>query len=277
MLPIFFYIHKYSKLPLSISRQALFFYTLFALSGCTPLSLQEQNELGDQVSEEIEKTSNLLSDQELNQYINAIAEQFISQPPETGHDFTIHIVASKAFNAFAVAGGNIYITTGLIKGCRNVSELASIIAHEVAHIKLGHIEESYRANKVSKTIADFTGITLAIATANPFLIGAGDLFANVGSKAYVTTHSRNSEREADELAFQMMLSTGYDVRSQLTIFSRLEIASSTRKSQLPFLTTHPLPSDRVEDVKLRISLLKGYRPDIISDAGLLESIQTTLP
>jgi len=90
-----------------------------------------------------------------------------------------------------------------------VFKLASILAHEIAHVKASHISTNYRYFQTSNTIAELAGITLAIATGNPFVAGAGDVTANMGSSAFIGAYSRESEREADELAFRIMQNAGY--------------------------------------------------------------------
>ena len=142
-------------------------------------------------------------------YIERLINKLLSVSPSTSQGITFRIIESDTFSAFAIPGGNIYLTKGTIMACRNVSELASIIAHEIAHVKAGHISTNYRRFQTSNTIAELAGITLAIATGNPFVAGAGDVTANMGSSAFIGAYSRESEREADELAFRIMQNAGY--------------------------------------------------------------------
>ena len=103
--------------------------TLFLLVSCAQITLEEESELGESFVDEINKSVTIISDQEINLYITELANQLLNVAPYTAHTFTFYIIDDSGFNAFAIAGDNIYLTSGTILRVRNVSELASILEH----------------------------------------------------------------------------------------------------------------------------------------------------
>lgn len=254
-------------------------WTLSAMavvSGCGVLSWEQESRIGEEQVAEIARTSSLVSDNEIIEYIGNLTTKLLAASPPTSQQISFRIIHSNVFSAFAIPGGNIYLTTGTIMACNNVSELASILAHEIGHVQAGHISRDYRRYQTSRTAAELAGITLAVVTGNPFVAGAGDLAANLGSSVYIGVHSRDSEREADELAFLIMQEAGYDPRSQITLLMRLAVFSIGQSTTPPFLLTHPLPDERVDDASIRSQLLSGSQRYTVNDGGRLESIQSKL-
>ena len=260
----------------NLSRNFLLLSVMFVVSGCGALSLEQESRLGEEGIASIASTTTLVSDAEVVTYIDQLTAILLSASPPTSQVITLRIINSEVFSAFSIAGGNIYLTTGTILACRNVSELASILAHEIAHVNQGHISKAYRRNQASRTIAELAGITLALATGNPFVAGVGDLTANLGSSAYIGIHSRASEREADELAFHIMQGAGYDPRSQLTLLVRLRALTLGLETPPPFLLTHPLPEERIAETESRLQGITEYQGYTVNDKGKLEAIQRRL-
>ncbi|MBL4819618.1 MAG: M48 family metalloprotease [Gammaproteobacteria bacterium] len=249
---------------------------MILISGCGALSLDEENRLGDEEVIRIASNTSGVTDPEIIAYIDEVVANLLAASPAGAQEITLRIINSEAFNSFAIAGGNIYLTTGTILACRNVSELASILAHEIAHVKQGHITNGYRRYQASRKTAQLAGITLAIATGNPFIAGAGDVAANMGSSIYIGIHSRASETEADELAYHIMQGAGYDPRSQLTLLARLRISTIGQEIPPPFLLTHPLPQERMTETENRLRLFTEKKGFKVNDEGRLEAIQNRL-
>ena len=246
------------------------------LSACSTLSMEDEFQIGEEQVREIASSTSLVTDETVIAYIDDLTGRLLAATTPNSYEIKFRIIASDAFSAFAIPGGNIYLTKGTIKASRNVSELASILAHEISHVKRGHIRDTYRRFQTSKRGADFAGIALAILTGNPFIAGAGDLAANLGSGVYIGTHSRDREREADADAFRIMSDAGFDPRSQLTLLARLSIFMIDQETPPPMLMTHPLPDERVEEVRNRLQQPLDKQIVIINDKGRLEAIQARL-
>jgi len=213
---------------------------------------------------------------EVADFLLDLSERLAVELPPLPYEIRVRLIVSEAANAFAVAGGNIYLTTGMLLGVRNVAELASVLAHEMGHVQAGHISQNYNRFRGASAAAELSVVTLALITGNPFLAGAGDVVTDVGSTAYITSHSREAEREADQLAFDLMLAAGYDPRSQLTLLSRLYLASLDLQTAPAFLLTHPLPAERIEDSQVRLANLTGFDALQVNDNGRLETVKRRL-
>ena len=247
-----------------------------ALSQCGSLSREDEQRLAEQQVAQLESEVTVVGNRDVAQYIDQLGTRLLAVIPDQSYQYRFRVVRSDVLNAFALAGGNIYLTTGAILASRNIAELASILAHEIAHSQAGHIREHFYRFRNSRTTAELTGITLALITGNPFLAGAGDVAANLGTSAYIASHTRDAEREADARAFAMMRAAGFDPRSQLTLLARLHVASINQQVPMPFLLSHPLPAERVEEARARLTGLAEEQQLQVNDAGSLEEIQQIL-
>ena len=152
---------------------------IFMCSACTSLTPEEEMAIGDAQVQEINASMKLIDDPVVVNYVDALVKQLLAvttAPP----DIEIRIIATDGFNAFAISGNNVYLTAGTIKASANVAELASIIAHELAHVIEGHQRRFYRSFKATRAVANVAGVALALATGNPFLIGAGGVASDIG-------------------------------------------------------------------------------------------------
>jgi beta-barrel assembly-enhancing protease len=231
--------------------------------------------LGAEQVQEINASLQLVNDAAVSTYIDALVAQLLADIPAP-EGINVRIIDSDGFNAFAISGNNIYLTAGAIKASNNIAELASILAHELAHVLQGDQRQFYRSFKTTRTLANMAGVALALATGNPFLIGAGGIASDVGASTYISTHTRIQERAADELAFRLMLDAGFDPRSQLTLFSRLNIYANNRPDVPVFLQTHPLPQERIENTQARLASLPSGQRLRVGDSGALEEIKGRL-
>jgi predicted Zn-dependent protease len=243
-------------------------------SACTSLTPEEEIAIGDAQVQEINASIKLIDDPVVVNYVDALVKQLLASTTAPD-DIKVRIIDTDGFNAFAISGNNVYLTAGTIKASNNVAELASIVAHELAHVIEGHQRRFYRSFKATRAVANVAGIALALATGNPFLVGAGGVASDIGASTYINTHTREQERAADELAFKLMLDAGYDPRSQLTLFGRLDLYRD--RPDIPvFLQTHPLPKERIQNTQARLAALPAGLRLRVHDDGALENIKSHL-
>lgn len=254
---------------------AISFLLILMCSACASMTPEEAAALGEQQVQEINASIELIDDPAVLAYVDAlVTELLVGQPALDGIE--VRIIANDGFNAFAISGSNIYLTAGTIKASNNVAELASILAHELAHVIHGDQREFYRSFNATRAAANVAGVALALATGNPFLVGAGGVASDIGATTYINTHTRAQERAADELAFNLMLAAGYDPRSQLTLFGRLDLYRGDRPDIPAFLQTHPLPQERIESTQARLASLPAGPRLRVHDDGALDKIKTRL-
>ncbi len=243
-------------------------------SACASLTPEEEMAMGEEQVQEINASIQLIDDPDVVNYVDVLVKQLLAGT-STPDDVTVRIIDTDNFNAFAISGNNIYLTAGTIKASNNVAELASIVAHELAHVIEGHQRSFYRSRKATRAVANVAGVALALATGNPFLVGAGGVASDIGASTYINTHTREQERAADEVAFKLMLDAGYDPRSQLTLFGRLDLYRD-RPDMPAFLQTHPLPQERIQNTQARLASVPGGPRLRVHDDGALENIKTRL-
>lgn len=174
------------------------------------------------------------------------------------YEFDFHLLAdSKTVNAFALPGGQIFITRALFSQLETEGQLAGVLAHEVGHVIERHGAEHMAKQQLTQ------GLTTAVATAsdNP---GSAVLAQAVGSMLNMK-YGRQDELESDEWGIRLTVEAGYDPRAMIGVMQILERATGGSK-QPEFMSTHPNPGNRIEHIKSNIEnafpngLPSGLRP-----------------
>ncbi len=219
------------------------------------LSPQLERKLGEVIMMQGRRDPTFIQDAEITQYLNRMGHRLASFVPSGVPDIDVFGVRDPVINAFAMPGGFIGINTGLIVSSGNESELAGVMAHEIAHVTQRHIARGFTQQKQSAHIA-FAAIAASLLAA---LSGQGQLAAGVaafGQAAAVDRQlgfSRDAEREADRIGFEMLRKAGYDPDGMAQMFGRLMNASRLNEGQGGgvYATTHPLSIDRMSDMQNR--------------------------
>ena len=239
-----------SKLLKSLA--ALVMIIVVTLASSSPLfafSYEDERKVGKEIYDSIKDAGFLVEDEELNAYINEIGNRLVKQGDQYPLDFTFSIIRSSGINAFATPGGYIYLFTGLIKLAEDESQIAGVLAHEIAHVKARHIARMI-AQQRKQTIG-----TLAAMIAGAFLGGGEGLAAAAGlASATAATmslkYSREHEEEADRLGMAYMTSIGYDGQGMLD-FLRIMRFNQYYSSAIPsYFLTHPETSERIRYLTL---------------------------
>ena len=183
----------------------------------------------------------------LKNYIESLGNFLVSTSELSEKKFTFTILDTPIINAFALPGGYIYVTRGLIYLCQNEAQLAGVIAHEI-----GHVTARHSARRYTKTVG--TGIfiqVLNIFSKNAFL----NNFLGQSAQLYLLSYSRSQEYQADQLAVRYMTRAGFDAKEMASFLKLMEEFSNIQKriykienkvSEL--LQTHPNSSKRVQEV-----------------------------
>ena len=177
--------------------------------GATTATLSQDRELGLKILRDFRRRLPVVEDPELNSWIRSIGNRLSSKAPRHGKLYFL-IVKNPDVNAFATAGGVIVINTGLILNADLESELAAVVAHEIAHITQNHL-----SRMVAKSKGDVLGTSVAILAG----LAAGSVSADAGS-AIITTaiaaqqhkqlsFSRGMEAEADRVGIRILSSAGF--------------------------------------------------------------------
>lgn len=225
---------------------------VLVLSGCATsgvnrgdanlVSLEEEWRLGAQLEQELAGQLRLVNDRAALAYINEIGQRIVSQTEMANLPWEFHIVADPAINAFNIPGGHVYVNTGLIAAADNVSELAGVMAHEIAHGVGRHgTERLTKAHGINIAAGVLLGQQVSVVE---------QIVAQVAAGGAIAKFSRNDEREADRLGIRYMAQAGYDPNGMASMFEELLEQRQRRPSSLEqFFSTHPLTEDRIENAR----------------------------
>lgn len=214
------------------------------------LSELDEQRLGREFIRNARQSMPFVEDPELTAYIRDLGRRIASSGDEPASDFRFYLIRDSALNAFAVPGGHIAVNTGLIMATESEAELASVIAHEVAHVTQHHL-----ARMLDQSRGE--GLKMLGALAAAILLGgqagqAAVVAANASAIENRLEYSRGFEKEADGIGLQTLARAGYDPRAMPTFFERLQRWARVYDSGAPeFLRTHPLTTDRIADTRVR--------------------------
>ncbi|QJA06071.1 M48 family metalloprotease [Thermosulfurimonas marina] len=220
----------------------LFFWALPALALMSP---EEEAELGQKILSEIRAQAQIIEDPEITQYLERIGHRLLRQAGPHYFPFRFLVLKDSSLNAFALPGGYIFFTSGLIEEVDREDELAAVMAHEMAHVQARHVARRLEALK-----------RLQIATAGLSLAGlllgggkAGSAVAVTSSALALTralAYSRADEEEADRLGFEYLVKAGYDPAAFLSILEKITRHRWLLTETGPnYLLTHPAPPERI--------------------------------
>lgn len=221
------------------------------------ISIEEEWQLGQQLSQDIEKQIKLNNDPAVNAYVRSVGQRIVAQSPAPFHQlpWQFHVVDDPAINAFAIPGGHVYVHTGLIANADNASELAGVMAHEISHVVARHSTEQLSRQYGLSILA---GVALG---QNPGQLT--QIAAQIVAGGALARFSREAEREADELGIKAMAAAGFNPIGMATMFEELlEHSKGDSGRVAQFFSTHPLTEERVRDARKRAQQ--------IGDRGVLD-------
>jgi predicted Zn-dependent protease len=191
-------------------------------------------------------------DPEATAYLNILGNRLVSNSADARQDFEFFLVNDPSLNAFALPGGYIGVNTGTIITAQSESELAAVLAHEIAHVTQHHMARMV-SQEGQLTMAMLGAMVLAILARNS---QAGSAAAAIGQASAITAQisfTREFEREADRLGFVTLEKSGFDVRAMAAFFVRLQKAGRLYENNAPaYLRTHPVTSERIADAENRM-------------------------
>lgn len=214
--------------------------------------------LGDSIMEQGRRDPAYIGDIEVNQYLQRLGSRLSAHAPASGQRITVFGVRDEQINAFAMPGGYVGINSGLVTAAQGESELASVVAHEIAHVAQRHIARGMTQGSQSGALALATLVAAVLAG----LAGGGDLAAGIatfGQAAAIDQQlrfSRQAEQEADRLGLDMLLKAGYDTRGMVDMFKRMmashRLNEGVAGSGAFHHSTHPQAVQRLSDIENRL-------------------------
>lgn len=236
------------------------------------LSLPEERRLGQQLIREVRLRVPMSDDPELRHYIEDLGQRLVSRADTPDMAYTFFVVDSPTVNAFAMPGGYIGINRGLIERTRSESELAAVMAHEIAHVSQRHIAR--RLDDSRGGGLQTLGIVLAailMGTQDADLGGAAAIGGMAGSIQQQLNYSRAHEREADNIGIRILADAGLDPEGMPRFFERLAEATQHQQRPPEYLSTHPVTESRIAESLGRARSLSNGSPDESITFGLMRA------
>ena len=244
---------------------------LGGVSGET-LSRSEEDRLGEAFLRQIRHRLRLIDDAEVTDYVDSLGQRIASADPERSYRFLV--VDAPAVNAFAGPGGIIAVNAGLVVITQSESELAAVIAHEIAHVTLRHIAQLMERRELTSlaTLASiFASIVLATQNADAGQVAIAASAA--GAQHSVLKYSREKEMEADRTGMTLLHRAGFNPRAVPTFFERFQDWQRFTSTPPEFLSTHPITRSRIADTRGRA---EQYEPKPYHDSAEYHLIRSKL-
>ena len=233
-------------------------------------SLEKEIQMGKSYAQQVEASVKLVQDPVVTEYVNRIGQNLVRNS-DAKVPFTIKVIDSDEINAFALPGGFFYVNSGLILAADNESELAGVMAHEIAHVAARHATRQMTRAQY----ANFATIPL-------IFVGGGIGYAayNAMSLALPLTFlsfSREFEAQADYLGLEYMYKTGYDPQSFIAFFEKVEAKEKKKPGTLAkAFSTHPPTPDRIEKSQQEIAKILPAKPEYVLDTSEFDSVKARL-
>jgi hypothetical protein len=227
---------------------------------------------GKQYSVEIEKSSHLVTDPVVVEYINRVGQNLVKNS-DAKVPFTIKVLDTDEINAMALPGGFFYVNSGLILACDSEDELAGVMAHEIAHVAAHHA-----AREMTKmNYMQIGSIPLMIFTQGTWTGYGIYEAAQLAVPLTFLQFSREYEAEADYLGIQYAYRAGYDPQGMVSIFEKLDALEKHKPGALSrAFSDHPATPNRIADVETEIATILPARPDYLVTTSEFDQVKARL-
>ncbi|MDC9725460.1 MAG: M48 family metalloprotease [Gammaproteobacteria bacterium] len=240
--------------PLTITRAVEIALPEIGDSAGSLISPQQEYQIGLGFYWRLQQSVDLLDDPEINSYLQSLGYRLVANSDAPHLPFTFFMVPDTAVNAFAAPGGFIGVNSGLLLTSQREDEVASVLAHEIAHVTQRHLLRSFEKSQqmsIPMTIAMIAAALLG--AADPAVGSAAIMAVQAGGVQSQLNFTRANESEADNLGMHTLVRSGFDALAMPAFFERLQQASRfyTGNAVPEFLRTHPVTTSRIADARGR--------------------------
>ena len=221
------------------------------LTGKRQLSLvpeSQEIQMGQEGAKQVDATMGVYENASLNAYVERLGKAIAAKSERPDLPWSFKVVDDPVVNAFALPGGPIYVTRGLLAHMASEAQLVAVLGHEV-----GHVTGRHSVNQMSKATLAQLGLVIGSAV-SPTVAGLGQAGMG-GLQLLMLRYGRDAERQADDLGFRYTVSTGYDVREMPGVFATLKrVGEASGAQAIPsWMSSHPDPDERVERINKEIA------------------------
>ena len=233
-------------------------------------SVEKEIAIGKQYAQQVEASVKLVQDPVVTEYVNRVGQNLVRNS-DAKVPFTIKVVDDDSINAFALPGGFFYVNSGLILAADNESEMAGVMAHEIAHVCARH----WARQQTRSEWANIAYLPL-------IFVGGGAGYAARAATSFIVPlgfmkFSRGFEAEADHLGLEYMYKTGYDPQSFTAFFEKVEAQEKKKPGTLAkAFASHPQTPERVEASKKEISQVLPPRESYIVNTSEFDQVKSRL-
>jgi len=208
------------------------------------MSTQDEKAIDEQAARQVEEQMGLVEDPELNRYLNEVGQALAAHSPRQDVRYRFHIVAMDEPNAFALPGGDIYVSRGLLNIANSEAELANVLGHEIGHVAARHAAQRDTVQKAVSVLTVIGVVGAAVGGAQPN--GNGGPIGNPGLFAY----SRDQEAEADAIGQDLAVMAGVDPMGMASFLRSLDAATRLEQGYsrgTGYFDTHPATRQRAAE------------------------------
>lgn len=258
----------------------------FLVTGLVSLSLAQaqtdvdaERKIGTAAAIEVEQQMGLVQAPAAAEVVKKIGERLIAQLPSNPYAFSFQIVDQEDPNAFALPGGFVYVSRGLLVLLKNEDELAGVLGHEISHVMKKHGSTRQKKSVLPSILA-----APAVVLGNTMGKGMGEKIAAPvlgAGRAYLASYGRKQEMEADDLGITLAAKAGYKPSCLADILNRLEKFEQVKTGQAStysIFNDHPMTPDRMQAISKKVSALSiaEAHPVATSAFDFLSSFNTIL-
>lgn len=244
-------------------------------AGSRVLSPRAEQQLGQEFMRSVRNSLKLLDDRPTTAYLQGLADRLASSLQEEHAPITVFLVNDPSINAFAGPGGYIGVHTGLLLSANTEGELASVLAHEIAHVTQRHLVRAFQdSQRMSLPTMGAIIAAMVLGGSNPEVGEAVLATAVANSAQQQLTHSRGNEQEADNIGLDMLVNANFSPHDMVAFFEVLQNKQKLTEFSAPeFLRTHPLTLGRIADASNRAAQYGAQR---FSDNAYFHLIQARI-
>ncbi|MFT3960988.1 M48 family metalloprotease [Propionivibrio sp.] len=218
------------------------------------LSPQTERKIGESIMNQIRlREPSYVDDPEINDYLAQLGRRLVEASANPTGEFHFFAIRDNTVNAFAMFGGYIGVNTGTVLTAQSESELAAVLAHEIAHVTQNHLARQIAKEK-QNTIPSLIAMAIGVlaARSNTSVAAGAITSVQAGMIQAQLAYSRDFEREADRVGFQSLEKAGFDVHGMSDFFERLQKAGRLYENNAPvYFRSHPLTVERLSDMQNR--------------------------
>lgn len=221
------------------------------------LSEADEIAIGKEIAESSFGRYRIIRDESLQRYLNKVGLWVALQSDRPGLPWRFAAVSSDQINAFAVPGGAVLVTSGMLQLLANEAELACVLGHEIGHVVRKHhlslLQKELLLQSGARAIADNIQGSGVKREAKQFLVGEG-------AELYARSLDRGSERDADNDGVLLAARAGYDPGACMLFMQRMASLKLEAGTLASLYKTHPQAGERVTDIEQALGLLDGAPP-----------------